>query len=81
MRLNREVMKELNIMATGAWIHVHGFVVECKPARRGDGTIGFEVSIVFDPSVTGTLDAKKCLGRLLSTQTTRRRKGPLFGLN
>ena len=81
MLLHRSVMKRLKITAKTAWAHVHGFVVECKPARRGDGTIGFEVSIVFETWVTGALDAKKWLGRLLPGQMTRRRKGSHFGLN
>lgn len=31
---------------------IHGFVIECKPARRSDGTVGFEISIVFAADVT-----------------------------
>lgn len=31
------------------WVLVSGYVVDCAPARRPDGTVGFEVTLVFSP--------------------------------
>lgn len=32
---------------------VRGFVIECKPARRDDGSVGFEVAVLFDEVLAG----------------------------
>jgi len=32
---------------------VHGFVIECKPARRDDGSVGFEITVLFDDALAG----------------------------
>ena len=31
------------------WVMVRGYVVDCTPARRPDGTVGFEVTLIFGP--------------------------------
>ena len=34
------------------WLTKSGFVVQCKPARRADGSVGFHVSVLYVPEVT-----------------------------
>ena len=33
----------------GNWVCVRGFVVECQPKRNADGSVGYEISLVFEP--------------------------------
>jgi len=33
------------------WMLKRGFVVQCQPARRADGTVGFQVSLLFIPFI------------------------------
>jgi hypothetical protein len=40
------------LKARDGWVLVRGFVVDCNPARRPDGTVGFEVTLVFEPTIT-----------------------------
>ena len=39
------------------WVMVRGYVVDCSPARRPDGTVGFEVTLVFSPEVGSNCQA------------------------
>jgi len=32
------------------WVTKRGFVVHCKPSRRSNGSVGFQVSVLFVPS-------------------------------
>jgi hypothetical protein len=41
-----------DLQARDGWVLVRGFVVDCNPARRPDGTVGFEVTLVFEPMMT-----------------------------
>ena len=35
--------------ATDGWVMKRAFVVHCKPARRTNGSVGFQVSVLFVP--------------------------------
>ncbi len=39
------------------WVLKRGFVVQCQPSRRADGSVGFQVSLLFVPVMTAA--AKK----------------------
>lgn len=58
MRLHRRALKGApwvtGLRARKGWLQLRGFVVQCLPARRNDGTVGFQVAIVFDPSMFNT---------------------------
>lgn len=41
------------------WVLVRGYVVDCAPARRPDGTVGFEVTLVFCPEIGAHLGAAR----------------------
>ncbi len=45
------------------WQTKRGFVVQCQPARRSNGSVGFQVSVLFVPAVLEAGDKPK-LGRL-----------------
>ncbi len=32
---------------TSEWVTKRGFVVQCKPGRRSNGSVGFKVSVLF----------------------------------
>lgn len=38
----------------GGWVCVRGFVVECHPRRNADGSVGYEISLVFEPGAEDT---------------------------
>ena len=35
----------------GEWVMKRGFIVQCKPARRANGSCGFQVSVLFVAAV------------------------------
>ncbi len=39
----------------GGWACVRGFVVDCTPKRNADGSVGYEVSLVFEPGMEGAV--------------------------
>lgn len=47
----RGVTTLANVREHDGWVVVRGYVVDCAPARRPDGTVGFEVTLVFGPEV------------------------------
>lgn len=56
LRLERDALAGTATLAAlkvrDGWVLVRGFVVDCNPARRPDGTVGFEVTLVFEPTMT-----------------------------
>ena len=65
------------------WMLKRGFVVQCQPARRADGTVGFQVSLLFIP-VTAPAEKEPKRPRLptLPGKSAVPRGGRrLFGLN
>lgn len=53
LRLDREAFPFPTLPAplrlSDGWVMVRGFVVDCNPARRADGTVGFEITLIFEP--------------------------------
>lgn len=43
----RDASPDFTFEASCGWVLLKGFVVDCQPARRADGTIGFQVSLLF----------------------------------
>lgn len=43
----REASPQFPFEARCGWVFLKGFVVDCQPARRADGTVGFQVSLLF----------------------------------
>lgn len=81
LRMQRQVMKGVHCSCDGGWTLVRGFVVECKPARRGDGSAGFEITIVFDPaSQPEAADQSSFVPQARSIRLPGSRRSP-FGLN
>ena len=75
LRLHRQALKGTlwadNLKSRNGWLLLRGFVVQCKPSRRDDGTVGFQIAIIFDPAL---LNAEPCV------QHNRPKRG-YFGLN
>lgn len=44
---------DAGLKARDGWVVIRGFVVGSKPARKPDGTVGFEVTLVFEPVMPG----------------------------
>jgi len=42
-----EASPQFSFEARCGWVFLKGLVVDCKPARRADGTVGFQVSLLF----------------------------------
>lgn len=64
------------------WLLLRGFVVQCKPSRRTDGTVGFQISIVFDPAFIAATTAPGASKKLAAIGPVRAKtKVGLFGLN
>ena len=65
------------------WVLKRGFVVQCQPARRADGSVGFQVSLLFVPVTTAA--AKKPKRSQLPPQADKGvfvpAHGRLHGLN
>lgn len=59
LRLRREAFSNSavpqRLTVRDGWVLARGFVVDCNPARRPDGTVGFEITLVFEPGVPGKL--------------------------
>ena len=47
------------------WTMKRGFVVQCQPARRPNGAVGFQVSVLFAPDVTQTHQPSVKAGRMV----------------
>ena len=76
LRVHEDALRGVKAVSVDGWMVVRGFVVECKPARRDDGTVGFEVSIVFDLATPSASLLPRC-GSLCAVHGKR---SP-FGLN
>lgn len=57
----RDASPDFTFEARCGWVFLKGFVVDCQPARRADGTIGFQVSLLFP--VTNKKQPRLKLGR------------------
>lgn len=57
------------------WLQLRGFVVQCQPSRRQDGTVGFQIAVIFDQAILQAENASTCC-----PQSSRPRSG-CFGLN
>ena len=55
LRLNGEAIPP-GVKPPEGWLMKRGLVVACQPGRRADGSVGFEVSVLFVPA---TLSATK----------------------
>lgn len=59
LRLHREAFSHSavpqRLTLRDGWVLARGFVVDCNPARRPDGTVGFEITLVFEPVVLGKI--------------------------
>lgn len=53
IRIRRDALPAAFDVATlGDWVTVRGFVVECPPVRRKDGSSCFRVSLLLDSALT-----------------------------
>lgn len=67
---------EIALQARRGWVVLSGYVVDCEPARREDGTIGFGVTLLFQ-SATKKQPREK-LGHVSVPKSSDR---SVFGLN
>ena len=51
LRLHSSALPEGVAGLADGWLTKSGFVVQCKPARRANGSVGFHVSVLFVPEV------------------------------
>ena len=42
---------EIALQARRGWVVLSGYVVDCEPARREDGTVGFQVALLFQSAI------------------------------
>jgi hypothetical protein len=50
------------------WVCVRGFVVECRARRNSDGSVGYEISLVFEPGGNPTSPPPSAWLRVPGTQ-------------
>lgn len=81
LRLHRRALKgaawAAGLKSHHGWLLLRGFVVQCQPSRRDDGTVGFQIAIVFDPALVNAATSKNQDGGLINRQP----KPGKFGLN
>lgn len=51
------------------WACVRGFVVECQPRRNRDGSVGYEISLVFEPGCDAPKQPPSAWLRVPGTQS------------
>lgn len=71
---------EIALQARRGWVVLSGYVVDCEPARREDGTIGFQVTFLFQFG-TSPSSKKQLREKLATASASERRSGCVFGLN
>ena len=67
---------EIALQARRGWVVLSGYVVDCEPARREDGTIGFQVTLLFQAATQK--QPRKKLGQVPVLESNGH---PVFGPN
>ena len=50
LRLHSSALPGSESLSGDGWLVKSGFVVQCKPARRANGSVGFHISVLYVPT-------------------------------